>query len=186
VAMPALVVRSGPLAGRRVEVGAELVLGREHADVTLDDEEVSRRHALVRPVPGGLEVEDLGSLNGTWVNGARIERAARLAPGDELRVGTITLAVEAGPAAAPATKSAPAAEAAPPAPAAGEADRAGTPVPAGPAAPAAPPMPRLGAFAPPPRPRRRSVASRRLTPTLLSFGAVIVTAVALLVYFAGR
>jgi predicted component of type VI protein secretion system len=176
VAMPALVVRSGPLAGRRVEVGAELVLGREHADVTLDDEEVSRRHALVRPVPGGLEVEDLDSLNGTWVNGARIERAARLAPGDELRVGRITLAVEAGPAAAPATKAAPA----------GEADRAGTPVPAGPAAPAAPPIPRLGAFAPPPRPRRRLVASRRLTPTLLSFGAVIVTAVALLVYFAGR
>jgi hypothetical protein len=47
-------------------------------------------------------------------------------------------------------------------------------------------MPRLGAFAPPPRPRRRLVASRRLTPTLLSFGAVIVTAVALLVYFPGR
>ncbi len=154
MAMPALVVRSGPLAGRRVEVGAELVLGREHADVTLDDEEVS----------------------GTWVNGARIERAARLAPGDELRVGRITLAVEAGPAAAPATKAAPA----------GEADRAGTPLPAVPAAPAAPPMPRLGAFAPPARPRRRSVASRRLTPTLLSFGAVIVTAVALLVYFAGH
>ena len=182
MAMPALVVRSGPLAGRRVEVGAELVLGREHADVTLDDEEVSRRHAVVRPVPGGLEVEDLGSLNGTWVNGARIERAARLAPGDELRVGTITLAVEAGPAAAPATKAAPTGEPAP----TDQADRGGTPVTAGPAAQAAPPMPRLGVFTPPPRPRRRSVASRRLTPTLLSFGAVIVTAVALLVYFAVR
>ena len=180
MAMPALVVRSGPLAGRRVEVGAQLVLGREHADVTLDDEEVSRRHAVVRPVPGGLEVEDLGSLNGTWVNGARIERAAWLAPGDELRVGRITFAVEPGPAAAPATKAAPAA------PVAGEADRAGAPVPARPAAPAAPPLPQLGAFTPPARPRRRSVASRRLTPTLLSFGAVIVTAVALLVYFAGR
>jgi FHA domain len=171
VAMPALVVRSGPLVGRRVEVGAELVLGREHADVTLDDEEVSRRHAVVRPVLGGLEVEDLGSLNGTWVNGARIERAARLAPGDELRVGGITLTVE--PAPAQATRAAPAGDAARAA--------AGAPAPV-----AAPPLPRLGVFSPPGRPRRRSVASRRLTPTVLSFGVVIVTAVALLVYFAGR
>jgi predicted component of type VI protein secretion system len=176
--MPALVVRSGPLAGRRVEVAAELVLGREHADVTFDDEEVSRRHAVVRAVPGGLEVEDLGSLNGTWVNGARIDRATRLAPGDELRVGRITLAVEHAPAAAPATRATPAGEAAP----AAEAVPAAEPAPVAPA----PPLPRLGVFAPPARPRRRSVASRRLTPTLLSFGVVIVTAVALLVYFAGR
>jgi hypothetical protein len=44
----------------------------------------------------------------------------------------------------------------------------------------------LSAFSPPTMPRRRRVATRRLTPTVLSFGAVIVTAIVLLIYFAGR
>ncbi len=101
--MLTLIFGNGPLAGRRLEVGSGLVLGREQADVVIDDPGVSRRHAVIRPVQDGLEIEDLDSLNGTWVNGRRIARA-----------------------------------------------------------------------------------TRRLTPTVLSFGAVIVTAIVLLVYFAGR
>ena len=46
---PALVFNEGPLAGRRVELDAELVLGREDASLTIDDEEISRRHAVIRP-----------------------------------------------------------------------------------------------------------------------------------------
>jgi pSer/pThr/pTyr-binding forkhead associated (FHA) protein len=145
---------AGPLAGQRVEVASALVLGRQ-ADLVVDDPQVSRRHAVVRPAGDALEVEDLGSLNGTWVNGARIDGPTRLAPGDRVRVGDSSFEVE-GP---PATEAAPA------------------PVPA-PARPLAPP---------PQRPRRRpGVASRRLTPTLLSFGTVIVTAIALVLYFAMR
>ena len=55
---------------------------------------VSRYHAeLGRTETGRLEVRDLGSLNGTWVNGWRVERAA-LRPGDTLHVGDVRLVVE--------------------------------------------------------------------------------------------
>ena len=70
--MPFLIVRSGPRAGERIELVAELVVGRENADVTVSDEEVSRRHLAVRPHEDGVELEDLGSTNGTFVDGARL------------------------------------------------------------------------------------------------------------------
>src|SRR5215469_3079292 len=66
-------MKEGPLAGQRVPVETELVVGRVAADVTLEDPLISRRHAAIRPVGDTLEIEDLGSLNGTWVNGVRIE-----------------------------------------------------------------------------------------------------------------
>jgi pSer/pThr/pTyr-binding forkhead associated (FHA) protein len=82
--------------GRSFDVSRELRVGRVEADITLADEEVSRRHALLRPVDGGIEILDLGSQNGTWVNGARITRATSLAHGDEIRVGQTRIRVEAG------------------------------------------------------------------------------------------
>jgi pSer/pThr/pTyr-binding forkhead associated (FHA) protein len=89
-----LIVMNGPLAGRRVEVDSELVIGRFEADLTIEDERVSRRHAAVRPVAGGLEIEDLGSLNGTWVNGSRSNGPTRLGPGDVVELGRVLLGVE--------------------------------------------------------------------------------------------
>jgi predicted component of type VI protein secretion system len=170
VGMHRLHCTDGPLAGHRVEVTSALVLGRQAADLVIDDPQVSRRHAGVRPAGDALEVEDLGSLNGTWVNGARIEGPTRLAPGDRVRVGDTTFEVEGPPVPADATGAGE-----PPAPApATEAARAPVPAPAAPFDPA------------PQRPRRPGIASRRLTPTLLSFGTVIVTAVALVLYFAMR
>jgi len=76
-------MREGPLAGQRVRVETQLVIGRVDADITLDDPLVSRRHAVIRPSGDALEVEDLGSLNGTWVNGRRLEerRARPFPPG---------------------------------------------------------------------------------------------------------
>jgi pSer/pThr/pTyr-binding forkhead associated (FHA) protein len=150
---------NGPLAGREVEVTAALVLGRQAVDLVIDDPQVSRRHASVRPAGDGLEVEDHGSRNGTWVNGARVGGPTRLAPGDRVRLGETTFEVEGAAARAAATEA--------------------TPQPSPP--PALP-------FEPPPQraPRRRGVASRRLTPTLLSFGTVIATAIALVWYFATR
>jgi pSer/pThr/pTyr-binding forkhead associated (FHA) protein/S1-C subfamily serine protease len=73
--------------GRRVEVTAELVVGREDADLVLDDPQVSRRHAAVRPADGGLEIEDLGSANGTSVNGTPIKGSQPLHNGDVVEVG---------------------------------------------------------------------------------------------------
>lgn len=161
---------AGPLAGQVIEVTEAMVVGRRAADLVVDDPQVSRRHARINPAGDALEVEDLGSLNGTWVNAARIDGPVRLAAGDQVRVGDTTFEVEAV-AEVPAGHEAPATVAGP----ATEAARAPVPPPALP-------------FDPPPqRPRRPSgVASRRLTPTLLSFGTVIVTAIALVLYFAMR
>ena len=56
---------------------------------------VSRRHAVIKRTGDGLEVRDLGSLNGTWVNGWRVERAV-LRPGDTLRIGEVRVVVPHG------------------------------------------------------------------------------------------
>jgi hypothetical protein len=78
---------SGSLAGQSVRVTGELVIGRENADLTIDDAEVSRRHVAVRLQGGQLEVEDLGSANGTFVNGSRIEGPVKVGGGAKIRVG---------------------------------------------------------------------------------------------------
>ena len=92
--MPAVVVTDGPLAGRRFEIDSRLLVGRVDADLTIDDELVSRRHAEIRAVAGALEIEDRGSLNGTWVNGERIAGPRVLAPGDVIKLGKTSLEVE--------------------------------------------------------------------------------------------
>jgi putative ABC transport system ATP-binding protein len=90
-----LLVREGPVAGQRLDVDSELVLGRE-ADLTIDDPQISRRHAVIKPIDGALEVADLGSLNGTWVNGRRITTPVRLSPGDVVKFGESVLEVLGG------------------------------------------------------------------------------------------
>jgi len=101
------------------------VVGRVEADVSLDDEEVSRRHALVRPAGEGIEILDLGSRNGTWVNGARISGATPLAQGDTVRLGRTALRVEGDePARATVTSAAAAPAVAPFSPPAGRTRRA--------------------------------------------------------------
>jgi uncharacterized membrane protein YdfJ with MMPL/SSD domain len=95
--MPTLKVTSGPLAGRSLKLDRELVIGREGADLALDDQEVSRRHAVLRPVENGVEVEDLGSTNGTLVDGRRIEAAATLSANGTIQVGSTEIAVTLDP-----------------------------------------------------------------------------------------
>jgi class 3 adenylate cyclase len=95
--VPALLVKEGPLSGRRLEIDEPVVLGRGEADVVIGDAEMSRRHALLRVSGEQIEIEDLDSLNGTWVNGERIDDPVRLRPGDLVRVGSSVLEVEAAP-----------------------------------------------------------------------------------------
>ena len=111
--MPSLRAREGPLAGQRLTVESALTLGRGAADVVIDDPEISRRHALVRAGDGYLEIEDLDSLNGTWVNDARISASVRVRPGDVVRLGTTVLEVEAELEELPPLPAAPAVPAAP-------------------------------------------------------------------------
>lgn len=89
-----LTILGGPLAGQRVTVKETLIIGRgEDADLFIDDREISRRHSVFRWSGDVLEVEDLGSLNGTWVNGARILAPTRLAADDVVKLGTTTMKV---------------------------------------------------------------------------------------------
>jgi diguanylate cyclase (GGDEF)-like protein len=78
---------SGALLGKRVMLTSEVVIGRDPTcAVQLDAEDVSRRHARIAPEGDGHVVGDLGSLNGTWVNGLEVE-IRRLTSGDRIRVG---------------------------------------------------------------------------------------------------
>jgi pSer/pThr/pTyr-binding forkhead associated (FHA) protein len=83
-----LEIVEGADAGRRVELVAPLTVGRTaDADLVLADELVSRRHARVSQRGAGAVVEDLGSRNGTFVNGNQIHGPTRLVPGDQLQLG---------------------------------------------------------------------------------------------------
>jgi pSer/pThr/pTyr-binding forkhead associated (FHA) protein len=92
--VPRLKVMSGPAAGRTVEVDQEFAIGRDRADLTIPDPEMSRRHALIRPLGQGISVEDLGSTNGTFVNGSRITAQVTLTAGDTIRLGGTEIQVE--------------------------------------------------------------------------------------------
>ena len=90
---PALVVRSGGgRAGEHfVPQGDRTTIGRSpDCEIFLDDVTVSRKHAVLTQRDGGFFIEDLGSLNGTYVNRKRIE-SARLESGDEVQVGKYRL-----------------------------------------------------------------------------------------------
>jgi hypothetical protein len=92
--LPAVVVTAGPEAGRRVELGEEVAIGRQDADLVVEDPEVSRRHAVLRRSGGSVVLEDLDSTNGTFVNGERIRGPIKVGPGDQVRVGRTTLEIE--------------------------------------------------------------------------------------------
>ena len=87
-------VKTGPEAGRRVELELEVSIGRQDGDLVLEDPEVSRRHAVLRRSGGSVVLEDLDSTNGTFVNGERIGSPITVAPGDQVRVGRTTLEIE--------------------------------------------------------------------------------------------
>jgi len=89
---PSLSIKKGPLAGTEMNVDGQLVVGRE-GDLCIADPEISRRHAVIRVVDGSLVLDDLQSLNGTWVNGKRIEFPTLLAPGDVIALGKSSIEV---------------------------------------------------------------------------------------------
>ncbi|MDP9344088.1 MAG: FHA domain-containing protein, partial [Actinomycetota bacterium] len=131
-------VLSGPAAGNLISLSDDLDIGRSgDADGRLgEDPQLSRHHARIqRTADGRLALVDLGSTNGTFVNGERISTPVLLTQGDTIQVGKSTLRLEfaatddtfVGPGPAGAALAAPE----PPPPAAGR-------EPAVPAAPAPP------------------------------------------------
>jgi hypothetical protein len=95
-----LVVLASPELDEGDEIALDssaLTIGRGPTnDVPLPaDEYTSTRHARIEPRRDGIWVEDIGSTNGTFVNGIRLTRERRLTPGDVLRVGETDLRFEA-------------------------------------------------------------------------------------------
>ena len=84
-----LEIVGGPAAGRRIPIADDLVLGREAGGQgTLEgDTQASRRHCRIYRAQGALAIEDLGSTNGTYVNGTRLTGPQWLQHGDQLQVG---------------------------------------------------------------------------------------------------
>ena len=125
-----LIVRTGPNPGMVFDLTKDVtMLGRDVTnDIVLGDAEISRQHSRVSRTPGGMVLEDLGSTNGTFVNGDRLVSPRVMMSGDLVGLGeNVTLTFESTAPEAAATMMAPVA-------------RGGTPKPVPPGA------------APPPRP----------------------------------
>ena len=160
-----LEIVTGPLAGRRLPLRGEVTVGRADTDLELNDAEVSRAHAVLRAQPDGtVEVEDLGSTNGTYIDDVPVIGPALFGPGQQLRIGSTVLRL--GGAAVTAAHAAP-------------------PTVEEPAPAADPPR---QAFAVPTVRRRHGERSAALLmgPTVLTFVTIALTAIALLVYFVAR
>jgi serine/threonine protein kinase len=120
-------VTAGNAEGSEIRVDDEFRIGRqEEGDGTLgQDAEISRHHARIARSGSAFTIEDLGSTNGTFVNGRRISGTEILSQGDRIMVGATTLVVQVS---VPLTGEAGSPPAAPPAPA-GPPTRAEVPVP---------------------------------------------------------
>ena len=84
---PLLIAQGGPLKGQRWQLSQTIVLGRESTcDVVVSDRQISRFHARLTPTPEGVILEDLGSKNGTHLNGVLITAPVVLQDGDIMSV----------------------------------------------------------------------------------------------------
>src|SRR5713226_651410 len=95
-----LIFEQGTQAGQVVVLSDHaLVLGRATtADVVIDNNDVSRQHLRLTPESGAYRVEDLKSLNGTFVNDVRLKDSQLLVNGDRVRLGpTVVLRLELAP-----------------------------------------------------------------------------------------
>lgn len=91
IALPRFVLRgvSGPTFGKAFPIHGTMTIGRQaDCDITVATEEISRHHARVQATADGLLVEDLGSANGTYINGKRVQ-GGLLRTGEELRLDTV-------------------------------------------------------------------------------------------------
>jgi pSer/pThr/pTyr-binding forkhead associated (FHA) protein len=128
-----LIVEAGDGQGRKIDLSGPLVIGRQaRAGLSIRDAKASREHTRLEPAAGGWAAVDLGSTNGTLVNGRKIDREF-LKAGDRVTVGQTVFRFETGDASPFGTTK----------------EMKETPVvrihgpivPSGPAAPAAPPAP---------------------------------------------
>ncbi len=82
-------IEQSPSQGAEHALEQGTTIGREGCDITVGDPDVSRRHAEIQVSSGEILISDLGSTNGTFVNGERIEQPRGLRDGDEVRIGAV-------------------------------------------------------------------------------------------------
>lgn len=89
---------SGLARGTQFSLAGTMLIGRDNrAGIMLPDASVSARHATIERVAGAWRVTDLGSTNGTFIDGRRIgEGGATLRPGQKLALGSVVLQLESG------------------------------------------------------------------------------------------
>lgn len=90
--MHVLIIQSGKHKGKKVKLAdPEVIIGRdEEAKIRVASSEVSRQHAILIPTAEGVLVRDLGSRNGTFVDGVPIQGEVLLRPGGSLSVGPLS------------------------------------------------------------------------------------------------
>ena len=92
---PVLEIIEGPAAGTTFDVTGFVELGRDpSAGIAVEDAEISRRHARLGPSAHGVTVEDLGSRNGTYIDGQPVQGVRELRPGQQLRAGVTVFALQ--------------------------------------------------------------------------------------------
>ncbi len=96
--VPILIAQTGPATGQRWALAkTTLTIGRDaECDIIIPDRQVSRLHARLTRVDDGFQIEDLGSKNGTHVNGALVQGARRLQDGDLIQVALVAKLVYVG------------------------------------------------------------------------------------------
>ncbi|MGH2521591.1 MAG: FHA domain-containing protein [Anaerolineales bacterium] len=96
--VPILIGQSGPVSGQRWPLVKDMTtIGRDpECDIIIPDRQVSRVHARLRRVESGFEVEDLGSKNGTHVNGTPVRGTHHLQDGDSIQVALVAKLVFVG------------------------------------------------------------------------------------------
>jgi DNA-binding winged helix-turn-helix (wHTH) protein len=88
--LPVLIGQTGPLNGQRWLIEREVVVGRDPScDIIISDRQVSRFHARFTPLVEGVQLEDLGSKNGTFCNGNRLEEPVMIMDGDYIQVSLV-------------------------------------------------------------------------------------------------
>src|SRR5829696_7314242 len=88
-----IAIVGGPEDGRIAECDEQpIVLGR-HGTLQLADRKVSKRHATLRCDGDEWYIDDLGSTNGTYVNGDRVQRSRRVSEGDKVELGSTVMVI---------------------------------------------------------------------------------------------
>jgi hypothetical protein len=87
---PVLVAQSGLLNGQRWMLNRAVIIGRDSTcEVIIADRQISRFHARIMPTASGIVLEDLGSKNGTFCNGQKVDHSVVLQDGDMIQIALV-------------------------------------------------------------------------------------------------